>query len=34
MLKSLELAEYDPFEIVKKTQGRIAEDNTWLEIEE
>lgn len=25
--------EYDPMEIIKKTQGRMAEDNQWLELE-
>ena len=25
--------EYDPIEIIKKTQGRMAEDYQWLEIE-
>ena len=33
-LESIGLYEYDPFEIVKKTQGRMAEDKQWLEIEE
>lgn len=31
-LDSLELPSYDPWVIVKKTQGRMAEDEQWLEI--
>ncbi|MCQ2527622.1 MAG: hypothetical protein MJ108_00730 [Saccharofermentans sp.] len=26
------ISEYDPFEIISKTQGRMAEDQQWLEI--
>lgn len=33
-LKSIGLVEYDPWDIVRKTQGKMAEDNQWLEIEE
>lgn len=25
--------EYEPLEIIKKTKGRMAEDNQWLEVE-
>lgn len=32
-LEALGLIEYDPWEIVKKTQGRMAEDHQWLKIE-
>ena len=31
-LDALELPAYDPWDIVKKTQGRMAEDEQWLEI--
>lgn len=31
-LDALELPSYDPWDIVKKTQGRMAEDEQWLEI--
>lgn len=31
-LKSIGLSEYDPFEIVKKSGGRMGEDNQWIEI--
>jgi len=31
-LSELGLAEYDAWEIVKKTQGRVYGDNYWLEI--
>lgn len=31
-LDALELPSYDPWDIVKKTQGRMAEDKQWLEI--
>lgn len=33
-LDSLEISEYDPLEIIKKTKGKMAEDNQWIEIEE
>lgn len=29
-LKSLGVEEYDPFMLIEKTQGRMAEDNRWL----
>ena len=32
-LESIGVDEYAPWEIVKKTQGRMAEDQQWLEIE-
>ena len=32
-LETIGLDEYDPWEIVKKTQGRMAEDQQWIEIE-
>ena len=32
-LNSLGLAEYDPIEIIKKTEGRMAEDSQWLKVE-
>ena len=32
-LEAIGLDEYDPWEIVKKTQGRMAEDQQWIEIE-
>ena len=32
VLKDLGLDYYDPYDIVKKTKGRMAEDNFWLEI--
>ena len=31
-LEALGLDEYDPFEIVKRTQGRMAEDGQWIEV--
>ena len=31
-LEALGLDEYDPLEIIKKTSGRMAEDNQWIEI--
>lgn len=33
-LADMGLDEYDPLEILKKTKGRMAEDQQWLEIEE
>lgn len=33
-LAGMGLGEYDPLEILKKTKGRMAEDQQWLEIEE
>lgn len=32
-LDELGLDEYDPIEIIKKTSGRMAEDNQWLALE-
>ena len=32
-LEVLGLGEYDPLEIIKKTAGRMAEDDQWLQIE-
>ena len=31
-LEALGLDEYDPLEIIKKTSGRMAEDQQWIEI--
>lgn len=31
-LKELDIPQYDPLKIIKKTYGRIADDNEWLEI--
>ena len=31
-LEALGLDEYDPLEIIKKTSGRMAEDNHWIKI--
>ena len=31
-LETLELDEYDPLAIVRKTQGRMAEDDQWMEV--
>lgn len=33
VLKELDLPFYDPFLIIEKTQGRMAEDNFWIRIE-
>lgn len=33
MLRDLDLPFYDPFMIVEKTNGRMAEDNFWIRIE-
>lgn len=33
-LTSIGLDEYDPLEIIKRTEGRMAEDQQWLKIEE
>ncbi len=32
-LEAIGVFEYDPLEIIKKTKGRMAEDNQWLELE-
>lgn len=33
-LESIGLDEYDPFEIILKTKGKMAEDVQWIEVEE
>lgn len=33
-LEAIGVAEYDPLEIIKKTKGKMAEDEQWIEIEE
>lgn len=33
MLRELDLPFYDPFMIIEKTEGRMAEDNHWIKIE-
>ena len=33
-LDALGLDEYEPWEIVKRTQGRMAEDQQWIEVTE
>ena len=33
VLKDLNLPFYDPFMIIEKTEGRMAEDNFWIRIE-
>ncbi len=33
-LDALGLDEYDPWEIIKRTQGRMAEDQQWIEVVE
>jgi putative transcriptional regulator len=33
ILKDLDLPFYDPFMIIEKTQGRMAEDDFWIRIE-
>ena len=32
-LEAIGLDEYNPFEIIKKTKGRMAEDNQWIRVE-
>ena len=32
-LETIGVEEYDPVEIIKKTEGRMAEDSQWLKIE-
>lgn len=34
VLENLGVPFYDPFLIIKKTEGRMAEDNFWIKIEE
>ena len=31
-LEAIGLDEYDPLELIKKTSGRMAEDNQWIKI--
>ena len=33
-LDAIGVLEYDPLEIIRKTRGRMAEDQQWLEVEE
>ena len=33
ILKDLDLPFYDPFMIIEKTEGRMAEDDFWIQIE-
>lgn len=33
VLKDLDLPFYDPFMIIEKTEGRMAEDDFWIQIE-
>ena len=33
-LEALGLEEYDPLAIIQKTQGRMAEDDQWMEVRE
>lgn len=33
ILKDLDLPFYDPFLIIEKTQGRMVEDDFWIQIE-
>ena len=33
-LETIGVGEYNPLEIIKKTRGKMAEDNQWIEIEE
>ena len=32
-LEAIGVEEYDPLKIIEKTQGRMAEDNQWIELE-
>lgn len=32
-LNSIKVDEYNPLEIIKKTKGKMAEDNQWLDVE-
>lgn len=34
VLADIGVSCYDPIQIIKKTKGRMAEDNLWLEIED
>ena len=31
--RSVGLEEYDPLEIIRKTEGRMAEDQQWIRVE-
>ncbi len=33
-LETIGVEEYDPLEIIKKTEGRMAEDSQWIRLEE
>lgn len=33
-LEAIGVAEYNPIEIIRKTQGRMAEDDQWIKLEE
>lgn len=33
-LETISVEEYNPLEIIKKTAGRMAEDNQWIKLEE
>ena len=33
MLKQYDIPFYDPFLIIEKTEGRMAEDDFWIKIE-
>ena len=33
ILQDLDLPFYDPFMIIEKTEGRMAEDDFWIKIE-
>ena len=33
VLEDFDLPFYDPFLIIEKTEGRMAEDNFWIRIE-
>lgn len=33
ILKDLDLPFYDPFLLIEKTEGKMAEDNFWIKIE-
>ena len=32
-LEAIGMDEYNPFEIIKRTEGRMAEDNQWVRVE-
>ena len=33
-LEAIDVAEYNPLEIIRKTKGKMAEDSQWIEMEE